>query len=273
MPLDPNLKSGDPWVFDLEVAENFSEYFARSVPSLYQLRLYAAVLAGRFIRPGMSMVDLGCARGQMINDVLSRFHVEHQGVLRCYGIDSSEPMCELARADLAGFPGVEIAYRRIEQLGFGGAEPVSLVTSIMSLSFVPRNHWPAVMRHAYDRLEPGGAFLVADKVACRDAGLNELFTDEHRSFKRSRGFTLEDILRKEASLRGVMEPPSSLQLETHLSYAGFESVECFWRCLNFGGWIAVKEGVLRNMGKTGRKSPRGRKGMGKKPSKPVKYGK
>ncbi len=29
--------------------------------------------------------------------------------------------------------------------------------------------------------------------------------------------------------------------EEILQAAGFRVVECFWRCLNFAGWIAIKE--------------------------------
>ena len=30
--------------------------------------------------------------------------------------------------------------------------------------------------------------------------------------------------------------------EDLLEGAGFRDVECFWRCLNFSAWVAVKDG-------------------------------
>jgi len=30
--------------------------------------------------------------------------------------------------------------------------------------------------------------------------------------------------------------------EAILKGAGFTTVDCFWRWMNFGGWIAIKEG-------------------------------
>jgi len=34
---------------------------------------------------------------------------------------------------------------------------------------------------------------------------------------------------------------STLQNEQMLSAAGFKYIECFWRYLNFCGWVAIRE--------------------------------
>jgi hypothetical protein len=40
----------------------------------------------------------------------------------------------------------------------------------------------------------------------------------------------------------VLVPVSAAANEELLRGAGFDAVECVWRCLNFAAWVAVKRG-------------------------------
>jgi tRNA (cmo5U34)-methyltransferase len=42
------------------------------------------------------------------------------------------------------------------------------------------------------------------------------------------------------SLEGVLVPVTARWNEELLHQEGFASVDCFWRHLNFAGWVAVK---------------------------------
>jgi hypothetical protein len=50
----------------------------------------------------------------------------------------------------------------------------------------------------------------------------------------------EEIERKRLSLEGVLVPVAAEWNEDLLRRAGFDEVECFWRCLNFAGSVAIK---------------------------------
>ena len=74
------------------------------------------------------------------------------------------------------------------------------------------------------------------------ARVDGLFNELHHGLKRASGYSQEEIDRKRLSLEGVLVPVAAAWNEDLLRGAGFREVECFWRCLNFAAWIAVKDG-------------------------------
>jgi len=54
-------------------------------------------------------------------------------------------------------------------------------------------------------------------------------------------YTTEQIERKRLALEGVLVPVTARWNEDLLRDAGFRQVECFWRWLNFAGWVGVRE--------------------------------
>mgnify|MGYP002682876247 CR=1 FL=1 len=49
-----------------------------------------------------------------------------------------------------------------------------------------------------------------------------------------------EIERKRLSLEGVQVPVTARWNEDMLRSAGFDKIECFWRWMNFAGWVAIK---------------------------------
>lgn len=58
--------------------------------------------------------------------------------------------------------------------------------------------------------------------------------------KKENKYTEEQIVNKRKSLEGVLVPLTSERNTELLKNAGFKNVDCFWRYLNFCGWIAIK---------------------------------
>jgi tRNA (cmo5U34)-methyltransferase len=54
------------------------------------------------------------------------------------------------------------------------------------------------------------------------------------------GYTEAEVERKRLALEGVLVPVTAAWNEDLLFGAGFTSVDCFWRYLNFAGWVAVR---------------------------------
>ena len=48
------------------------------------------------------------------------------------------------------------------------------------------------------------------------------------------------IADKRKSLEGVLVPITAKWNENLLKECGFKQIDCFWRCLNFAGWVAIK---------------------------------
>ena len=54
------------------------------------------------------------------------------------------------------------------------------------------------------------------------------------------GYNQESIERKRLSLEGVLVPVTAGWNEDILHSAGFLHIDCFWRWMNFAGWMAIK---------------------------------
>jgi tRNA (cmo5U34)-methyltransferase len=67
-----------------------------------------------------------------------------------------------------------------------------------------------------------------------------MLVDEYYRIKAENAYTQEQISAKRKSLEGVLVPITARWNEEMLKEAGFRSVDCFWRYLNFAGWVAVK---------------------------------
>jgi tRNA (cmo5U34)-methyltransferase len=59
--------------------------------------------------------------------------------------------------------------------------------------------------------------------------------------KAEHGYSREEIDRKRFSLEGVLVPVTARWNEELLAAAGFDQIDCFWRWMNFAGWVAVRE--------------------------------
>ena len=81
---------------------------------------------------------------------------------------------------------------------------------------------------------------MVEKVLGNSAFLNELMVSGYLELKAGNDYTREQIERKRLSLEGVLVPVTSKWNEELLTQAGFREVDCFWRWMNFAGWVAVK---------------------------------
>ncbi len=65
--------------------------------------------------------------------------------------------------------------------------------------------------------------------------------DIYYDLKAENGYSQDQIERKRLSLEGVLVPVTAHWNEEMLKTAGFVEVDCFWRWMNFAGWVAVKQ--------------------------------
>jgi tRNA (cmo5U34)-methyltransferase len=176
--------------------------------------------------------------------------VTHYGAACRYtGLDASLPMVEAAQARFAhmqqsdAYGTLAPVHVRIAHGDLRREYPPTtqaLTLAILTLMFLPIEYRQGLVQRMYQQTQPGGAVILVEKVLGATADLNTLWVEEYYGLKSQQGYTREEIERKRLSLEGVLVPMTARWNEELLHDAGFYQVECFWRSLNFAGWLALK---------------------------------
>jgi tRNA (cmo5U34)-methyltransferase len=183
--------------------------------------------------PDTDIVDLGCALGEGIRPLLDLPNT-------FLGYESSHAMVEEASKRFNADTNVVISEYDLRN-GFPDVSP-SVVLSILTLQFIPIEYRQQLLTQVYDSLQPGGAFILVEKLLGNGGTLDSMMVGLYYDMKKDNGYSQEEIDRKRLSLEGQLVPLTPEMNEAILKGAGFTTVDCFWRWMNFGGWIAIKEG-------------------------------
>jgi tRNA (cmo5U34)-methyltransferase len=228
---------GERWQFDESVTAVFSDMLSRSIPQYEVMRKCVFDMGMAMLIPGTRIVDLGCSRGDGIAAFVDA--LAHRN--RYLGIEVSKPMLEAARKRFSRE--IEAELVKIEAFDLRDGYPAGkagLTLSILSLQFTPIEHRQRILRDVYRSTVQGGAFILVEKVLGATAGINERMVDIYYGHKKNRGYTNEEVERKRLALEGVLVPVTARWNEELLRDAGFREVDCFWRWMNFAGWIGRK---------------------------------
>lgn len=225
------------WQFDQNVTDVFDNMLERSIPEYRVMRCACLALARRFRQSGTDIVDLGCSRGGAIAQLVSEFGPAN----RFLGIEVSGPMLDAARRRFAD--PIRAGYVQIEELDLRTGYPscqASITLAVLTLQFIPIEYRQRVLRDVCNHTVAGGAFILVEKVLGASAAIDEAMVRCYYDLKAQNGYSEEAIQRKRLSLEGVLVPITAHWNEECLRSAGFREVDCFWRWMNFAGWIALK---------------------------------
>lgn len=223
-----------PFSFDELVTGCFGDMLRRSIPEHDTMRKLVSIVGERYIRPNTTIVDVGCSWGDAVCPFVERHNAENDFVL----YDTSKPMLE-ACSDR--FDPIESVKVRDHDISEGiDAENVSLILSVLTVQFTPIERRHRILRSFYDALNDGGALIYVEKVLGDTTDIDSMLVDSYYEMKANNGYTQEQIESKRLSLEGVLVPITAKWNEDLLRKSGFTQVDCFWRSLNFAGWVAVK---------------------------------
>lgn len=221
------------WEFDENVTKVFGDMLSRSIPNYEMMRALCFCLGKDFVRQGCTTVDMGCSNGLSIEQFVVNFP-KHDFVL----CDVSEPMLDSCKERFEAYNNVCVLNSDLRN-GIPSTN-VDLALSILTLQFTPIEYRQNILQDVYDKLVEGGAFILVEKVLGNSARIDDLFVKEYYNLKKENGYTQEQIANKRKSLEGVLVPLTSSFNEHLLLQVGFKYIDCFFRCLNFAGWIAIK---------------------------------
>lgn len=259
---EDDLAPGSDYMFGAEVAARFEDVVApRQVPGYEHMRLRVLQVAHEFVRPGADVLDLGTSRGKMLRDLVASFSPAGSGEadkitdVGYLGVDSEDEMLDHGRADLSDLlsaladiscapPSIEL---RKHDLRAGLPEPPSprgyaLVTSVLTVQFVPVEYRQELLTQVYDSLVPGGALVMVEKVLGNCVATTALLAKIHESDKGRNGLSPSAVVNKRDAIEGVLVAHRSQENRHLLVQAGFAAhrIETFWRDLAFEAVVAIR---------------------------------
>lgn len=232
--------SAPAWQFDQTVADCFTDMLERSVPGYALMRDISTRLARRALFDGAHALDIGSSLGDGI------VKIAKGGPDVTYTlVEPSHPMREGLASRMASLGSAAPKHRIFQRLD-EAAGSYDLVTCVLTAQFMPIHERKRMLERVYAMLNGDSPLIIVEKVLCESPDVDELFIAEHHAMKHEAGYSLAEIEEKRKALQYVMAPLDARVNEGMLRFAGFESVECFWRCLNFAGWIAYRGNAKTN---------------------------
>jgi len=185
----------DHWTFaDENVADHFDEHVREQLPWYEMVTEAVAVIARHYIPVGGRVYDVGASTGN-IGRAIAETVTHRQAELIAI-----EPEKEMARRYTGG-GNLEIA----DATSYEFAD-FDLCICFLSLMFVPVAERAPLVRRLRERIRPGGALVVVDKVAQSAGTVGAILSRLTLNAKMRAGANSERILRKELSLAGAQIP-------------------------------------------------------------------
>lgn len=233
-----NVIPSGKWSFDGDVTASFEDMLSRSIPQYDVMRSSVADIAMRYFVDGTDVIDLGASRGDAIASILTK---SQRRARKMIAVEVSRPMLDSLHSR---FYGEEYGNLQVLDFDLRNGYPqdvfASVTLCVLSLQFTPIEHRLRILRDVWSSTAPGGALILVEKVIGASADIDASFVDLYYDLKRANGYTDEQIERKRLSLEGVLVPVTAGWNEDMLRRVGFSEVDCFWRWMNFAGWVAVK---------------------------------
>ncbi len=227
----------DSWEFDDSVTAVFTDMLRRSIPQYEVMRKAVFDVGCKYVQPATSIVDLGCSRGDSLAPFVNKFGSE----CNYLGLEISQPMLEAARERFR--PEIDKGLVNIANHDLREAYPdveASVTLCVLTLQFTPTGIRQRIIKDIFLHTKPGGVLILVEKVLGATEELTALMTDIYQQLKTGHGYSKEEVERKRLSLEGVLIPIQAKGNEKMILDAGFTQLDCFWRWMNFAGWIALK---------------------------------
>ncbi|MCC0705112.1 methyltransferase domain-containing protein [Clostridioides sp. ES-S-0049-02] len=218
------------WKFNEAVAEQFDEHVRKSVYMYDDFQKNIIKMSKFFIYNNSNVLDVGTSTGELLFGL-------HDDNFNCnwIGIDTELAMVNKAKKKLGDNFKIEVA----DILNYK-MNNCSIITMMLVLQFIKNNEKQLAINNIYNALNKGGAFFFVDKIKTNISDINDLYNDIYYDFKIEKGFTFEEIINKNKSLRGVQK---TITLEENIKLiknAGFNKIDIFQKYNNFVGILAIK---------------------------------
>ncbi|PWJ54270.1 tRNA (cmo5U34)-methyltransferase [Dyadobacter jejuensis] len=235
---DSEIQQVSDFKFEEKVVSVFDDMVNRSVPFYDEIQRMITELAASHAKPNSSVFDLGCSTGTSMIAIDPLVPSDVTFV----GIDDSPEMIERCKLKFE-----KAGISRPHQLLVGDinewnqVQNASVVIMSLTLQFVRPTLRSKIVKQIYEGLNPGGCFILVEKVLTDHQLFNRDFIKYYYDYKRRNGYSELEISQKREALENVLIPYTVSENNSLLKDAGFEGCEMFFKWYNFSGLIAYKK--------------------------------
>jgi len=225
------------FVFDDSVVKVFEDMIGRSVPGYTTLLSMFPVLAQSFVKANSRCYDLGCSLGAATLAIQQG--IKEKGV-EIIALDNSSAMikkCHTLTSEHRSHAKVTVRQADICESEITNA---SLVVMNFTLQFIQKEARESLINKIYSGLNPGGAFVLSEKIKCSNSKEQDRLIALHHDFKKANGYSDLEISQKRSALENVLVAETVDQHISRLKQAGFSEVLVWFQCFNFVSFLAVK---------------------------------
>jgi len=233
--VDKNIRAENAgWNFH-DMADDFDEHVRKSVPLYDEGHELICQLGDFFLPEGATVTELGVSTGALAEKFLK--HNARRSDIRFIGIDRVQSMTDKASDRFAKDSRVDII---LDDIGTTPFEKSAIIISYYTIQFVRPRVRQEIFNRIYEALEWGGAFLLFEKVRGPDARFQDITSQIYQEYKLKQNFTEAEILNKQRSLKGILEPFSTQGNLDLLARAGFTDIMTIMKWVCFEGFLAIK---------------------------------
>lgn len=214
--------------------EGFDTHIDTSIRGYGDLWQDVVDISQYFVENHTNVVDIGCSTGKMLKSMITQNAFAPDAMYT--GLEIEPAFWNTYEQDEKDF--ANLMYHKGDANQYYFSE-CSYITSIFTLQFMPYHDRIDLIKRVYAGLNPGGAFVFAEKTMPENVRIHEIRTFTYYDFKR-RTFTTDDIMDKERQLRHMTKPNTRTELIRICLDAGFQAVDTFWQNHAFTGFIALK---------------------------------
>ncbi|MCS7205230.1 MAG: methyltransferase domain-containing protein [Leptospiraceae bacterium] len=226
------------WSFShTSVVENFDVHIRKSIPLYEEGHQIILDVLKFYLKPSQKymILDLGCSSGILLEKISQEF--KHHS-LYLVGVDKEEKMIQQAK---------KRNYSKDHQIEWVCSDMVDynfpkhhIGIAYYVFQFLPKEKRVEVLAKIYHSLKKKGLLFFFEKTHHRNPILNKIHSHILFEYKRRQGYSQEEILNKEKSLKGVLLPNTLEENFGLIQKAGFETFTSIFQYGSFVGWLLIK---------------------------------
>ncbi len=220
------------FAFDEKVVAVFPDMIKRSVPGYDTILKGIAMLSMKYVKPQTQVYDLGASLGAVSLTIDQA--IGNQSVT-LHAVDNSAAMMTSLEDNLRDVELHNKINLELTDVSDVNVFDASMVVSNFTLQFIPRPARKTVCEKVYAGLNPGGVFVLSEKIQSSD-----VLIDYYHGYKKINGYSDREVAQKRQALEDALKPDDLSTWVDRLEQIGFQQIEVWFRAFNFISLVAIK---------------------------------